>query len=61
MFQEIIKEIVDTIRICNICLGDESDRDNEIINCDECGISVHEGNYLFNNLGNHNEWYNIYF
>ncbi|CAH1733453.1 unnamed protein product [Aphis gossypii] len=43
--KEIIKEIVDTIRICNICLGDESDRDNEIINCDECGISVHEGCY----------------
>ncbi|XP_026817190.1 PHD finger protein 14-like isoform X1 [Rhopalosiphum maidis] len=40
-----IKEIVDTIRICSICLGDDSDVVNELIDCDECGISVHEGCY----------------
>jgi hypothetical protein len=41
-----IKEIVDTIRICSICLGDNSDEVNELIDCDECGISVHEGKYF---------------
>ncbi|XP_025206271.1 PHD finger protein 14-like [Melanaphis sacchari] len=43
-----IKEIVDTLRICSICLGDVSDDVNELIDCDECGISVHEGCYGVN-------------
>lgn len=43
-----LKEIVDKIHICSICLGDASDDVNELIDCDECGISVHEGNiHLF--------------
>lgn len=41
-----LKEIVDKIHICSICLGDTSDDVNELIDCDECGISVHEGNYF---------------
>ncbi|XP_022181600.1 PHD finger protein 14-like isoform X2 [Myzus persicae] len=40
-----IKEIIDTIRICSICLGDASDDLNELIDCDECGITVHESCY----------------
>lgn len=43
-FQVNLKEIVDKIHICSICLGDASDDVNELIDCDECGISVHEGN-----------------
>jgi len=41
-----LREIVDNIRICSICLGDASDDANELIDCDECGISVHESKYL---------------
>jgi len=44
-----LREIVNNIHICSICLGDASDDVNELIDCDECGISVHEGKYLFNN------------
>ena len=29
-------------RICWFCLGDKSDETNEIIECDSCGITVHE-------------------
>lgn len=46
IFQVNIKEIIDTIRICSICLGDASDDLNELIDCDECGITVHESKYL---------------
>lgn len=31
--------------ICCACLGDRSDDTNEIVECDHCGISVHEGCY----------------
>lgn len=31
--------------ICCACLGDRSDDTNEIVECDSCGISVHEGCY----------------
>lgn len=31
--------------ICCACLGDRSDDSNEIVECDNCGISVHEGCY----------------
>ena len=41
-----LREIVDNIRICSICLGDASDDANELIDCDECAISVHESKYL---------------
>lgn len=33
------------IPICCACLGDRSDDTNEIVECDNCGISVHEGCY----------------
>lgn len=45
-----LREIVNNIHICSICLGDASDDVNELIDCDECGISVHEGKCLFNNI-----------
>lgn len=44
-----LREIVDSIRICSICLGDASDDVNELIDCDECAISVHESKYTFYN------------
>lgn len=31
--------------ICCACLGDRSDDTNEIVECDGCGVSVHEGCY----------------
>lgn len=31
--------------ICCVCLGERSDDTNEIVECDNCGISVHEGCY----------------
>ncbi|XP_055381245.1 PHD finger protein 14 isoform X2 [Condylostylus longicornis] len=31
--------------ICCACLGDRSDDSNEIVECDGCGVSVHEGCY----------------
>ncbi|CAD6999351.1 PHD finger protein 14 [Ceratitis capitata] len=34
--------------ICCVCLGDRSDDSNEIIECDGCGVSVHEGCYGVN-------------
>jgi len=45
-----LREIVDGIRICSICLGDASDDVNELIDCDECAITVHESKYTFNNV-----------
>lgn len=29
--------------ICCGCLGDRSDDANEIVECDGCGVTVHEG------------------
>uniref|UniRef100_A0A1B0BCV9 PHD finger protein 14 n=1 Tax=Glossina palpalis gambiensis TaxID=67801 RepID=A0A1B0BCV9_9MUSC len=31
--------------ICCVCLGDRSDDSNEIVECDGCSVSVHEGCY----------------
>ncbi|KAK6645407.1 hypothetical protein RUM43_001684 [Polyplax serrata] len=31
--------------ICCACLGDRSDHINEIVECDSCGVTVHEGCY----------------
>lgn len=46
-------------KICSVCLGDKSDEDNEIIDCDSCGVSVHESCYgvlgeSSNHSNNHN-------
>lgn len=35
---------MDHIMICCVCLGDNSEDADEIIQCDNCGITVHEGN-----------------
>lgn len=32
-------------KICTVCLGDNSGDDDEIIECDACGVTVHEGCY----------------
>ncbi|CAG2166972.1 unnamed protein product [Oppiella nova] len=34
-----------SILVCSVCLGDISRSDDEIVECDSCGISVHEGCY----------------
>lgn len=31
--------------VCCACLGDRSDDTNEIVECDNCGVTVHEGCY----------------
>jgi hypothetical protein len=41
--------------ICCGCLGDRSDDVNEIVECDGCGVTVHEGienlfNFLYNQI-----------
>lgn len=33
------------ILICSGCLGDQSDGVNEIVECDSCGVTVHEACY----------------
>ncbi|EEB14250.1 PHD finger protein, putative [Pediculus humanus corporis] len=33
------------VMICCACLGDKSDHINEIVECDSCGVTVHEGCY----------------
>lgn len=33
------------ILVCAVCLGDHSDDLNEIVTCDGCSVSVHEGCY----------------
>jgi len=37
---------MDHILICCVCLGDNSEDADEIIQCDNCGITVHEGNAI---------------
>lgn len=37
--------------ICCCCLGDRSDDSNEIVECDNCGMSVHEGCYGISDSG----------
>ena len=37
-----LKEAVKVL-ICCGCLGDRSDDANEIVECDGCGVTVHEG------------------
>lgn len=45
---------MDHIMICCVCLGDNSEDADEIIQCDNCGITVHEGNFaLFFSLFRH--------
>ena len=39
---------VSSVKICGCCLGQTSSDANEIVECDGCGISVHEGCYGIN-------------
>ena len=39
---------VGSAKICGCCLGSSSSDANEIVECDGCGISVHEGCYGIN-------------
>lgn len=39
----ITKENSNDIMICMLCLGDTNDVNDELIECDGCGIVVHEG------------------
>lgn len=41
-----LDEKLNKMLICCGCLGDRSDDINEIVECDGCGVSVHEGLYL---------------
>ena len=43
-----IDEKLAKMLICCGCLGDRSDDINEIVECDGCGITVHEGKGLNN-------------
>ena len=36
---------VENLKVCGCCLGQASSDANEIVECDGCGISVHEGCY----------------
>ena len=47
MFQFDLKEAVKVL-ICCGCLGDRSDDANEIVECDGCGVTVHEGKEICN-------------
>lgn len=40
-----LDEKLNKMLICCGCLGDRSDDINEIVECDGCGVSVHEGLY----------------
>ncbi|XP_065206479.1 PHD finger protein 14 isoform X2 [Planococcus citri] len=42
---EVNEDIIKNTLVCCVCLGDRSDDSNEIIECDGCGITVHEGCY----------------
>lgn len=48
------ENIIKSTLICSVCLGDNSNDANEIIECDGCGVTVHEGiifdfKIIFNN------------
>ncbi|XP_072365216.1 PHD finger protein 14 isoform X1 [Scyliorhinus torazame] len=36
---------MDLVQICCVCLGDNSEDADEIVQCDNCGVTVHEGCY----------------
>lgn len=47
---QVDEDIIKKILICCVCLGDRSDDTNEIIECDGCGITVHEGKASSSNI-----------
>ena len=40
------------VKVCGCCLGSSSSDANEIVECDGCGISVHEVNEMVHNVKN---------
>ena len=40
-----IETPVSEVKVCGCCLGSNSSDANEIVECDGCGISVHEVNH----------------
>ncbi len=40
-----LPEWLKNLKVCGCCLGESSSESNEIVECDGCGISVHEGCY----------------
>lgn len=46
----IFEEKLNKLLICCGCLGDRSDDTNEIVECDGCGVSVHEGIHQIQNI-----------
>ena len=42
---EIKFQFKEYARICSVCLSAQSDEDDEIIECDSCGVTVHESCY----------------
>ena len=49
LLQFDLKEAVKVL-ICCGCLGDRSDDANEIVECDGCGVTVHEGKKFSNHV-----------
>ena len=45
-----LDEKLEKMLICCGCLGDRSDDINEIVECDGCGVTVHEGKIYQNNF-----------
>ena len=40
-----IESTISEVKVCGCCLGSNSSDANEIVECDGCGISVHEVRY----------------
>jgi len=43
--QNILSSLQAIPKICGVCLGQTSNDANEIVECDSCGVAVHEGCY----------------
>ncbi|XP_041039697.1 PHD finger protein 14 isoform X7 [Carcharodon carcharias] len=43
--QNFSSQKMDLVQICCVCLGDNSEDADEIVQCDNCGVTVHEGCY----------------
>jgi len=46
---------MDFARICSVCLSNQSNEDDEIIECDSCGVTVHESCYGVNGEDAHDK------
>uniref|UniRef100_A0A4W3HI25 PHD finger protein 14 n=1 Tax=Callorhinchus milii TaxID=7868 RepID=A0A4W3HI25_CALMI len=43
--QNFSSQKMDFVQICCVCLGENSEDADEIVQCDNCGVTVHEGCY----------------